>query len=825
LAVAGAVALVVWRRGKKRVWSALFLVAIILAVAALSAVRVADYQRWEVHYPRGERRVLRGRVADVLPQSGGRLALLVDDEAVSTAGLGAGRLWVRLVADPAHVLALLEEKPPGPGGTIAWPVRLYPFSPRGNPGEFDARLWAMRRGYLATAYLDGPARGGDQGLTQGELYDACSLAAAALRIYDVFGIQNPLRRAAWRWRCLLTRGRDGDTAAVAIAILLGQKDLLGSDLQHAFSRAGLGHLLAVSGLHVGFILALVLPLVHAMAGGVRTTPGPGAYARRALGTLALAGAVLGYVALTGAPASASRAGLMAIIAACGTAFDRRVDPWQTLGVVGSCLLLYQPLFLFDLGFQMSFLAVAGILAALAAADLTPRAEGSHKASLRERIHRAVKTSLVVTVGAQVATAPAVASAFSALSWVAPVVNLAGVPLGAMAVPVLAVGAILADIGIPLGYWAIDAGHWLLSLLIGLARALPPWAELEVPMPSPLGAAGWLALWLGGAITLAALRRPSAPAMLRLGRAMLITGALFGVASLSVPVVKGLLGVAEVWVLDVGQGDAILVRSGWGRSVLIDGGGVPGAAATGGYDVGERRLVPALKRLGVRRLAAVINTHPHEDHVHGLAAVIAHRRVEAVYASAVEGSGAAYRAFLHAAREKGLEVGRLDVGQRLQLEPGLSLTVLAGGDLSEWEAFERPTPLPSVNDRSVALLLEHPRGRALLLGDLEARGQRRLLAQGERFEELSVADVDVLLVPHHGDRVTQRTGLLDVVRPKVALISVGPNRYGHPSAEVLEALAALGARIARTDRHGAILVQFWPWGVRVATVRRPGGAPL
>jgi len=825
LAVGGAVALVVGRRGPKRVWGALFLVSIALAVAAFSAVRVGEYQRWEAHYPRGERRVLRGRVADVLPHSGSRLALLVEEEGVSSPGLGAGRLWVRLVADPAQLLALLEEKPPGPGGTIAWPVRLYPFSPRGNPGEFDARLWAMRRGYLATAYLDEPGRDGDQALTQGELYDQCPLVAAALHIYDVLGIQNPLRRAAWRWRCLLTRGREDDTAAVAIAILLGQKDLIGADLQHAFSRSGLGHLLAVSGLHVGFILALVLPVVQAIAGGARTTHSPGASARRVLGILALAGVVLGYVALTGAPASASRAGLMAIVAACGTAFDRRADPWQTLGVVGSCLLLYQPLFLFDLGFQMSFLAVAGILAALSAVDLAHNTAERHKPPLWERINRAAKTGLVVTLGAQIATAPAVAFAFSSLSWVAPVVNLAGVPLGAVAVPVLAVGAILADIGIPLGHWAIDAGHWLLSLLIGLARALPPWAELEVPMPSPLGAAAWLALWFGAAIMIRALRRPAAPAMLRLGRAMLIAGALLGVVSLSVPVVKGLLGVAEVWVLDVGQGDAILVRSGWGRSVLIDGGGVPGAAATGGYDVGERRLVPALKRMGVRRLAAVINTHPHEDHVHGLAAVIAQRRVEAVYASAVEGSGAAYRAFLRAARAKGLEVQRLSVGEQLQLEPGLTLTVLASGDLSEWEAFERPTPLPSVNDRSVALLLEHPGGRTLFLGDLEARGQRRLMAQGGRFKELSIADVDVLLVPHHGDRVTRGTGLLDVVRPKIALISVGPNRYGHPSAEVLEALAGLGARIARTDRHGAILVQFWPWGVRVATVRRSGGAPL
>ena len=468
---------------------------------------------------------------------------------------------------------------------------------------------------------------------------------------------------------------------------------------------------------------------------------------------------------------------------------------------------------------MSFLAVGGILAALSV-----RAKGQQDAMRRprspvtRRAARFVGNSLTVTFGAQIATAPIVAFAFSSFSWVSPVVNLAAVPLGGAAVGLLATGVVLGELWLPLGDMVIGLGHTLLEILIALARAVPPWGALEVAMPTAAATAGWYGVWFGGALYLRAVRRPASPWMIRTGRAMAGAGVLLLATSMSVPVVKGILGVAEVWVLDVGQGDAVLVRSGWGRAVLIDGGGVPGAAATGGYDVGERRVVPTLQKLGVRRLDAVINTHPHEDHVHGLAAVISMRRVDAVYASEAQSNGAAYRAFLEAAESKGLKVSRLIVGEMLRLEPGLTLTVLAGGDLDEWRRVDDDRRLPSLNDRSIALLLQHPRGRMLFLGDLEERGQLRLIAQSSRRAELSVGEIDVLLLPHHGDRATTATGLLDVTDPKVAIVSVGPNRYGHPSMALLREMVSRGIRVLRTDRNGAVRVQFWPWGTRVIGLR-------
>lgn len=824
------------RRGGLR-WSALFL-ACLACVAALSiSAGEAEYARRELDYPRGERRLLRGRVVDVVPQSGGRLALLVVDGEQAAPPPGRGPYWVRLVGTAEDFLVMVDSLPPGAGGTIAWPVRVYPFSPRGNPGEFDARLWAMRRGYVASAYVDpagieaarapapqAPAAAGREVESEGEGSAGdpgaapCAQSLAALRLYEAFGIGAPLRKTAWRWRCRLARAADPGAGALAVAMLLGQKDLIGPDLEEAFSRSGLGHLLAVSGLHVGFIVALSMPFIARVRGRRNTGQTPVERARRWLAVLLLAAIVLAYVLLTGGPASAARAGFMALAGFLARHLGRPVDSWQVLGAAGALLLVYEPFFALDLGFQMSFLAVAGILCAAkigspAGAGAAVSAAGAEGVWVRAR--RWLSAGLRASLGAQIATAPLVAAVFSEVSWIAPAVNLAAVPAGGAGVMMLAAGLLLSELWEPLGALPIAAGHRLVSFVATLARAVAPWGALEVAMPPPLAVCGWYLGWFGAALVFRSVRRPAVPSLLRLGKRALIAGVLLAAAGFSEPAVKGLLGVTEVWVLDVGQGDAVLIRSAAGRTVMIDGGGVPGAAAAGGYDVGDRRVVPALKRLGVRRLDAVINSHPHEDHVHGLAAVIAQREVKAVFA-AEDGQNAAYRMFVHAAAQKGLSVERLRPGQTFALGPGVSLTVLAAG---AGEAFGTGSGRsPSVNDRSAVLLLNHRGRRALFAGDIEELGQRLLLKLEAGRAEPALKGVDLLLVPHHGDAASAVTGFLEAARPKVAVISVGPNRYGHPALHVIQKLRALGAQVWRTDARGAVRIEFWPWGMRIRSVR-------
>lgn len=762
----------------------LFYAAALGAYAAALAGTAASYADWEARIARGQRGFLEGAVLSVEPYSPGRLALRVRPGAQ-----GAERSpWdVRLVVPTFEGRALIELEERG----APWPVRFYPFQPAGNPGEFDRRTWAMGRGYLATAYFESGENPREAASEPGE---ECRAARALHDRLAASGIAKALQATAWRWRCRLIDAGAGRTG-VALGLLLGQTDLVSSGAREALSRAGVAHLLAVSGLHVGFVAAA------AAAAGRRKRAGWGLWGW--LG--AAAGAA--YCGVAGGPPSARRAAAMLAFAAVGRAWGRRVEGRRLLLVASGTLFAFDPFLSLDLGFRLSVAATAAILwtAPIAARWRARAPEGRGRWSLFAR--RSLQAG-ALCVAAQLSTAPLVSGAFSTASWIAPLTNAVAVPLGAAALILLLAGSVLADVLEPLGQPAIEAGVRLADGLLLFAEAVSPWGGFELPMGSPLLHAGWYAALTGLAVLWEGRLVPQRPARLTLGKRLLVAGMAAAALYSSWPTLKGVFGVTEVWVLDVGQGDSILIRSPWGRYVLVDGGGVPGAAATGGYDVGAMRVLPTLKRLGVKRLDAVINTHPHEDHVHGLAAVIAGRRVGRVFASRAQSQSEAYRAWIETVAAKGLAVEHLSRGALIRLEPGVHLQVLFGGDPREL----RPGGgAPGVNDLSVALRVEG-RGRSFLLaGD----------AEGELLEALRAwwaLDSDGLLVPHHGGASSFSPEFLDEVDPEVAVISVGANAFGHPAPALLEYLDRRGIRTFRTDRHGAVLVQLWPWGISVRTGR-------
>lgn len=759
--------------------------AVLCAHIAFVTGGIASYAEWEARIVRGERGLLRGEVLRVEPYDRERLALRLRPEAA-----GAGR-------SPWHVRFVLPvseaSSPAFSGEEAAWPVRLYPFQPAGNPGEFDRRRWAMGRAYLATAYLESDRRvpAGGPSIEPGP---ACEAARSLQERLVEPGVGKALQSTAWRWRCRLIQAGAHRTG-VSLGLLLGQTDLIAPEAKEAFSSSGMAHLLAVSGLHVGFVATAAA--LASKGRGVRRLP---------LGWLGAAAAVA-YCGVVGGPPSARRAASMLVAATLGRACGRRLDGRRLLFVGAGALTASDPFLSLDLGFQLSVAATAGILW-VAPLLSTGRPSQAPRRSGWRKLPRRLGEMAAISIAAQAATLPLIARTFSTVSWVAPLTNLIALPLSGASLILLLTGSLASDAAEPLGAPLIKAGVLLADGLLRLAEATSPWGGVELSMGTPLFFAGSYGVLIGGLLVWEGRLRPQLPVALTFGKRLLLAGATALLLNASWPTVKGLLGVAEVWVLDVGQGDAVLIRSGWGRAVLVDGGGVPGAAATGGYDVGAMRVVPALKRLGVKRLEAVVSTHPHEDHVHGLAAVIAQRQIGRVFASHARSGGAAYRAFLEAAGAKGLVVEHLQRGGAILLEPGFAIEVLFGGDPRE---FSLTGAAPGANDLSVALRIEGHGRRFLLVGDAE----RALLDRLRAWWELSS---HVLLIPHHGGASSFSPPFLDEVGPEAVVISVGVNAYGHPAPELLAYLAAREIRTYRTDRDGAVLVQFWPWGIRIRTVR-------
>ncbi len=259
----------------------------------------------------------------------------------------------------------------------------------------------------------------------------------------------------------------------------------------------------------------------------------------------------------------------------------------------------------------------------------------------------------------------------------------------------------------------------------------------------------------------------------------------------------------ITVLDVGQGDCILVQAPGGRTMLVDGGGTPGQHASG-YDIGREVVVPALMARRVKKIDVLVVTHPDEDHIGGLPAVVEAVPVGMVLDPMLPCDSGSYERLYEEIEERGITTHRATEGQRLNLGGGVSAEVLNPPDprLAGTGSDD--------NNNSVVLRLAYDGMSVLLTGDIDRVGAMRMARHGEAIQST------VLKVPHHGSAEPAVPEFVDAVRPELAVISVGAdNPYGHPTEEVLRELERVGAKVMRTDEDGAVTVKlrppkWWAW---------------
>jgi competence protein ComEC len=582
---------------------------------------------------------------------------------------------------------------------------------------------------------------------------------------------------------LLTRVLPEPEAGLAAGILIGLRDRVDRDVATAFTTAGVSHVVAISGWNI----AIVAAAIGALAGSLGRR-------RRSVVT---AIAIVAYIAFAGASPSVLRAGAMAGVVLLARESGRTGRAAAALGWAAALLLLADPALVHDAGFQLSSLATAGLIAW--ATPLTERLDRWTGG----RLPRWLAESLGVSIAAQVATLPAVLGSFGRLALIAPGVNLLVVPLvaPAMAAGLLAMGGgALVSAGLPDAAGAILAapGWVALRLMIRVVEAAASLPFASVQVEPAVGVAAAVAT--GASILALAARsprhqparepasaaQPARPIALRIATASLIVA----VAVAGAVVVVRPAGVVRVTVLDVGQGDAILVEGSRGGRLLVDGGPDP-----------DRLLVQLDRRIPPwdRRLDAVILTHPHEDHVAGLALLIARYHVGRVLEPGMRGPGPGYAAWIDRLARPGAPPHLVIAeGDRLAVDE-IALRVL--WPLRGQVPTEPPNSGTGINNVSVVLLGAVGPRRFLLAGDVEQDIDPSLLAEG-------VPRLDLLKVAHHGSRTATTESFVEAVRPRIAVASAGSgNPYGHPARSTLERLAAAGARVYRTDRDGTVTVAF------------------
>ncbi len=631
---------------------------------------------------------------------------------------------------------------------------------------------------------------------------------------DGFGRRlEELRRGAGE---ALTRVLPEPEAGLAAGILVGLRDRVDRDLAAAFTTAGVSHVVAISGWNIAIVAAAIASMTGRL--GRR---------RRSVVTIL---AIVAYVAFAGASASVVRAALMAGVVLLARETGRAGRAAAALGWAATVLLVSDPKLIGDAGFQLSSLATAGLIAW--ATPLT----GWIEAISRGRLPHWLAESLGVSLAAQAATLPIILVSFGRLALLSPVVNLVVVPLvaPAMAAGLVALigGAVLLGGAPPIvGVVAAAPGWVILRILVVVVQTAAglPFASVTLAPPFDVGAAGvataaliGLTWWrrrgrarAGSGATAAAPGRatsgpphPTSRPRGRPGHAVTraaVAGLIVAVSVAGAVVAARPTAVARISILDVGQGDAILVEGSHGGRLLVDGGPDP-----------DRLLVALDRRIPPwdRRIDAVILSHPHEDHVAGLALLLARYHVDRVFEPGMRGPGPGYAAWLRelAGPEAPIRLG-LASGDRLAVDE-IEMRVL-------WPVRGHVPATPpdggtGINNVSVVLLGQVGERRFLLMGDVEEAIDPSLLADG-------LPHVDLLKVAHHGSKTATTQAVVDTVRPAVAVASAGAgNPYGHPAKSTMDRLAAAGARVLRTDRDGTVVAGFEASGM---TIRTEGARPV
>ncbi|HEX6589603.1 MAG TPA: ComEC/Rec2 family competence protein [Longimicrobiales bacterium] len=700
-----------------------------------------------------------------MPAADGDAYLRIEESDVAGGCTGDVRARVRLRADAGGSPGGPGDRAGGSGRTAAGSAADSATPPmpgaelRGS-GRWMQAGWVTREpAYAGTLFID----------------DVDVLAEAGAGHHPLLAMRGAAQRRV--------RELFGERAPVVEALVLARMEGIDPEVRDRYARSGLAHLLSISGTHVGLIAGLLM--AGASAAGFSAAAGS---------SVAIV-ITWAYVLFLGAPAAAARSALMLTLFLAARLLQRPARASAILAASGVVLVAWDPGILANAGFQLSF---AGMIGLIALAPPLGRA-------LPARLPGWLRDGVAGGVAATLATAPVSALHFQQVAPIGVLANLVAVPAMAVAVP--AIGVCLAVGVVSDGAASFLAGGTgllvdVLDRTAGAAAAVPyghAHVTADLAIALVLAGAAAAAAWRGAAAPLPGGRGGAAPGRgvrRPVRRAAAAATALAVLVAWPAAAARGGSGALEVHVIDVGQGDAIAIRTPHGAWLLVDAG-----PRTGTWDAGARTVAPYLLRHGVRRIEALVVTHPDADHIGGVGAV-----ESSIPVARIVDPGRVFGKEMHAALLADAAAdGRTwlggEAGRALEID-GVRLEILHPSPaIGDWET----------NELSVVMRLEWRDFTMMLTGDAGAPAERAILEHARRSGTLDRLDVDVLKVGHHGSRSSTTPEFLAAVRPELAVIPVGRNnRYGHPHPTVVRRLEDAGIDVLRTDRLGDVVLVVRPF---------------
>lgn len=582
---------------------------------------------------------------------------------------------------------------------------------------------------------------------------------------------------------------DVNEKALLQGMLFGDRSLLEDDLYEAFQRNGTAHILAVSGIHVGILYAYTTKLLRNR--------------KNLLTSLIVLGFLFLYAALASFSPSVMRAVTMISLHILSGHLHRRYDLESSAAFSAILMLLYNPWNLFNLGFQLSYLAVFTL------AFLQPMAQSmieNQSTSFRVGMLASLIRAMIPVIAIQIGLMPITAYLFQYVSIAAFFLNLPVILLAGLVIPLGMISLFLCVIGGDIFDLTATGLDLLLRVMIHLnvQASNLDLASFLVQSPS----IGALVLYYGLLFFLSSelfwslVRGKS--------RSAIVTVVLWiCIFTVSIYLWSGEgRAKATLTFVDVGQGDCIHLRTPSGKNILIDGGGKMD------YDVGKEILAPYLLKNGVSNIDMVLVTHLHEDHFGGIIS-LCHllpinrlalfegnllRQVEVVSETGIRPDQLVY----------------LSKGDRIQLEDEIFIEILWPEEGNEETYKELLSDKSDENDSCLLVKIHYYETTVLVTGDIGIDVEKSLV-EDYGYGEDSALRADILKVGHHGSKYATGDEFLQAVDPRIAVIQVGRNNFGHPHADIIEKLEKSGIITYRNDQQGAILIWIEPEKVKVRTM--------
>jgi competence protein ComEC len=664
-----------------------------------------------------------------------------------------------------------------------------------NPGGFDYRQYMAYENIWGTAW-DNPNR-----LTVTSGGASRSLSSTIMRMR--MSIDNAIVSSGSK-----------ENRGVLSALIIGNRDRISSELREAFSRSGVSHLLAISGLHVGIIATVTFFLGGAVLGR-NTFLLRHAMVKKAAAVISMI-FVIGYGLMAGMSPSTQRAVLMICIFLFAFVFDRQYNPGNTLASAALAILAVSPQSLFNISFQLSFAAVTAIFAGLY--WWIPLARKNHEETAATRIARIIAGFMWVSILAIIGTMPLVAYYFNQVTFLGIAANIILVPLiGFIVVPLGLFSAIFYLVSESVATFGFSIADALLTGALYIVKGISsfPYGAFRTVTPSILEIACIYMLLV--CIPICLLKNRNQLATSGGGIEMPGTGALVSLQRLALVMIGITMLVlifdTAYWInrrffnsdlivtyLDVGQGNAALVEFPEGKTMLVDGGGFGDNAS---FDVGERIVAPFLWKNKIKKVDKIVLSHPHADHLNGLLYVLENFSVGKIISSHYPADSANYQRFLGIIEDRGIaHPGFSEISRKKNIN---------GVDLVIYHPCSNRGAPSNPNNGSIVLKLAFNGISFLFPGDIESAAEAEVTGRAG-----SNLHSTFLLSPHHGSSTSSNPVFLDAVNPESIIISARRDRFGLPSEEVINRYNQRGYNVYRTEEHGAIRITVKGERVKIHT---------